>query len=44
MTSSLAGRVNDHRRDLREGFTKKYGVHSLVWFEEFGDIQMAIDT
>ena len=42
VTSNLDGRVHDHKRDLREGFTKKYGVHLLVWFEEFGDIQDAI--
>ena len=42
VTSNLAGRINDHKRDLREGFTRKYGVHLLVWFEEFGDVQDAI--
>ena len=41
VTSNLAGRINDHKRDLREGFTKKYGVHSLTWFQEFGDVQDA---
>ncbi|HJT42613.1 MAG TPA: GIY-YIG nuclease family protein [Rhizomicrobium sp.] len=35
VTSNLAGRVGEHRDKLREGFTKKYGVHLLVWFEEF---------
>jgi putative endonuclease len=34
--------VNEHKQDLREGFTKKYGVHTLVWFEEYGDIRDAI--
>ncbi|HEX4634956.1 MAG TPA: GIY-YIG nuclease family protein [Rhizomicrobium sp.] len=42
VTSKLAGRANEHREDLREGFTKKYGVHMLVWFEQFGDIHDAI--
>jgi putative endonuclease len=42
VTSNLAGRVSGHKEDLREGFTKKYGVHLLVWFEEFGDIYAAI--
>jgi putative endonuclease len=42
VTSNLAGRVNEHKQDLREGFTKKYGVHMLVWFEEYGDIRDAI--
>jgi putative endonuclease len=42
VTSDLAGRVNEHKQGLREGFTKKYGVHMLVWFEEYGDIRDAI--
>ena len=42
VTGNLGGRVYEHKQDLRDGFTKKYGIHSLVWFEEFGEIQMAI--
>ncbi|MEO8894919.1 MAG: GIY-YIG nuclease family protein, partial [Rhizomicrobium sp.] len=42
VTGNLVGRVAEHRDDIREGFTKTYGVHSLVWFEEYGDIQDAI--
>ena len=42
VTSNLAGRVGEHRDELFDGFTKKYGVHKLVWFEEFGDIHEAI--
>jgi putative endonuclease len=42
VTSDLAGRAAEHREELREGFTKKYGVHLLVWFEEFGNIHEAI--
>ena len=42
VTSDLAGRANEHKEELREGFTKKYGVHPLVWFEEFADIREAI--
>jgi putative endonuclease len=42
VTSNLAGRVNEHKGDLRDGFTKKYGVHHLVWFEEFAYIHDAI--
>ena len=33
VTSDLITRVSQHRADLIEGFTKKYGVHRLVWFE-----------
>ena len=42
VTSKLANRAFEHKENLREGFTKKYGVHRLVWFEEYGDIQDAI--
>ena len=32
-TSDLLGRVWAHKNDLVEGFTKKYGVHLLVYYE-----------
>jgi putative endonuclease len=42
VTSDLAGRAYKHRENVLEGFTKKYGVHLLVWFEEYGHIHEAI--
>ena len=42
VTNDLVRRTYEHRNDLIEGFTEKYGVHMLVWFEEFGDIRDAI--
>ena len=33
MTNDLARRVSEHKHDLVEGFTKKYGVHRLVWYQ-----------
>src|SRR5207302_1556428 len=42
VTSDLAERVHQHKHDLLEGFTKRYGVHDLVWFEMHADIQDAI--
>jgi putative endonuclease len=33
MTHSLYKRVHEHREALRPGFTAKYGVKTLVWFE-----------
>jgi putative endonuclease len=42
VTSDLAGRAYEHREALLKGFTRKYGVHLLVWFEEFGYIHDAI--
>jgi putative endonuclease len=42
VTSNLPGRVWQHREGTADGFTKKYGCKMLVWFEEFGDIESAI--
>ena len=42
VTSDLVGRVHQHRTDAVPGFTRRYGVHRLVWFEAFGDITSAI--
>ena len=33
VTSNLANRVSLHKQDLIEGFTKRYGVHLLVYYE-----------
>ena len=33
VTSDLIQRVWQHRNNLAEGFTQKYGVHTLVYFE-----------
>ena len=42
VTSSLAGRVSEHKQDLIDGFTKRYGVHRLVYVEENGTMTEAI--
>jgi len=33
VTNNLVRRVWEHKNDVVEGFTKKYGVHQLVWYE-----------
>jgi len=33
VTSDLAKRIWEHKNNLADGFTKRYGVHYLVWFE-----------
>jgi putative endonuclease len=43
VTNDLIRRVWEHREGLVEGFTKKYGVKQLVYFEIFDDINIAID-
>ena len=42
VTSDLSGRVYEHRAGITPGFTSKYGVHLLVYFETFGTIDEAI--
>ncbi len=33
VTSNLVRRIWEHRNNLVEGFTERYGVHNLVWYE-----------
>ena len=42
VTSALVKRIAEHRQKLVEGFTKKYEVTNLVYFETFEDIRDAI--
>jgi putative endonuclease len=42
VTNDLARRVEEHRRGVNDGFTKKYRISRLVYFEEFADIRDAI--
>ncbi len=42
VTNDLARRAMEHRDGLVDGFTKKYGVKVLVYYEIFGDIDLAI--
>ena len=42
VTSDLPGRVWQHKEGTADGFTKKYGCKTLVWFEQFGAIELAI--
>jgi len=42
MTNNLKERVYQHKQKLVEGFTKKYNVTKLVYFEVFDDVASAI--
>ena len=43
MTNNLKKRVQQHRQKLVDGFTKKYNITKLVYFEVFGDAGSAIE-
>ena len=42
VTSDLIKRIWEHKSDFVEGFTKQYGVHTLVWFEMHATMDAAI--
>jgi putative endonuclease len=42
VTSDLIKRVWEHKEDLVPGFTKRYQVHELVWFEVHETMDAAI--
>jgi putative endonuclease len=42
VTDSLIRRVYEHKNSLIEGFTKKYKIHNLVFYERFDDVKSAI--
>lgn len=43
VTNNLIKRVYEHKEKLVEGFTKKYNVNKLVYYEVFEDINYAIN-
>ncbi len=42
VTNGLPTRVEQHRSGKGSAFTRKYGVHMLVWYETYGDVNEAI--
>ena len=42
VTSDLVKRIWEHKNNLVDGFTKKYGVHLLVYYELHDDMEGAI--
>ena len=43
VTSDLVKRVFEHKEKLTRGFTQKYNVNKLVYYETFDDIESAIE-
>jgi len=42
VTNDLERRVFEHKNKLVKGFTEKYNVNKLVYFEETGDVNAAL--
>ena len=42
VTSNLKKRVYQHKNGTYDGFTRKYNVHMLVWYEVTNSIEAAI--
>ena len=43
VTNDLERRVYEHKQELVEGFTKRYHVHKLVYFETTTNVRSAIE-
>lgn len=41
VTNNLAKRTEEHRQGAADGFTRKYGVKTLVYFEEYESVLQA---
>jgi len=42
VTNNLRRRIAEHRQSIIKGFTERYNIKDLVYFEEFSDIRYAI--
>jgi putative endonuclease len=42
VTNNLERRIYEHKNDIVRGFTKKYKIHSLVYYEDTNDIYTAL--
>lgn len=42
-TNDLQRRVYEHKMGIKKGFTQKYGVNKLMYFETFKNVEEAID-
>jgi len=43
MTNDLQRRIYEHKKGVKKGFTQKYGVSQLMYFETFQSVNEAID-
>lgn len=42
VTNNLLRRIYEHKQEQVEGFTKKYHIHNLVYYEQYEDVRNAI--
>ena len=42
LTNNIRRRMREHKAGLIEGFTHRYHIDTLVYFESFGDVESAI--
>ena len=42
VTSDLKKRIWQHKNEIADGFTKEYGLKTLVYYEVFDDVEQAI--
>lgn len=42
VTNNLKRRIYEHKNNIIPGFTSKYNIHNLVYYEVFPDIKLAI--
>lgn len=43
ITNDLKRRIYEHKNNLIKGFTQKYNIHNLVYYEETNDVNIAIE-
>lgn len=42
VTSDIVKHISEHKNDVVAGFTRRYGVHALVWYEIHETMESAI--
>jgi len=42
VTSDIIKRIHEHKNNIVDGFTKKYSVHTLVYYEQTNDVESAL--
>ena len=42
VTNDIERRIHEHKNDVYDGFTKRYQVHRLVWYELHDDVWQTI--